>query len=218
MFLAIVAISVLVTVTVWSHFGPVWGLITGFLLIGGSGWKLLLVIPSLLASRSPGGNTRREFFAAWEKRGGEVRVGHHETYPPAHLYPSWHTERQQTGESASDWLDRHGFLPHPEEGEVKIMSGWRYEIQGSTPDGREYTPATHGPPFIATRSFQYERGGAYGSNIGMTHVENCGHPHPDAEEAGACLDALKARPGPPTLALLGHSQPPSLGDESAPTG
>ena len=173
-FLVIAAISIFVTVTVWSHFGPVWGLITGVLLIGGSGWKLLLVIPGLLANRGSGG-ARKEFIDAWEKRGGEIRVGHGETYPPAHLYPTWQTEREQTGESAADWLDRHGFLSHPEEGEVKIMSGWKYEILGVR-DG-EYIRAERGRRCTATRSFKYESSGGFGTHVSMTHMENCGHVH-----------------------------------------
>lgn len=97
-------LGVVATAALWTRFGAVWGLLTGFLLIGGLGWKVLLAIPGGLMSIFSRGS--REFIRAWEARAGEIRFGEHSTYPPPGLYQAWRTDNKLSGVSASKWLDR----------------------------------------------------------------------------------------------------------------
>jgi hypothetical protein len=102
-------ISLLITIFVWSHAGPVWGLLSGFLLIGGLGWKLAgrLVGLAVLPFR-PGWIG---FVNAWEQRIGDERrsgrdVPDAEVLSMRSAYRSWRVARKESGESAGDWLDR----------------------------------------------------------------------------------------------------------------
>lgn len=105
----ILIISVAVTAYVWSNAGPVWGLVTGFLLIGGAGWKLLTGFFGLaLRPFRPGWG---EFVRAWENKIGDPRrsgwdVPDEEVLAMHQGYRAWRRHRKQTDESANDWLDR----------------------------------------------------------------------------------------------------------------
>lgn len=98
-------VGLVVTVAVWSRFGAVWGLLTGFLLMGGLGWKLLLAIPGGLMRLFSRGASQ-EFINAWEARAGEMEFGLPSTYPPPGLYQAWRADSKLSGISAGEWLDR----------------------------------------------------------------------------------------------------------------
>lgn len=86
-------------------------------------WKLLF---GLVGAVLPNRKEKKEFVDAWEARAGEMVFGESSTYPPPGLYEAWMRERRETGESASDWLDRAiGFAPR---------------------SGRLWTPGTPLPP------------------------------------------------------------------------
>ena len=97
----LMVIGLVITAVVWSNFGPVAGIVAGFLLIGGSGWKLIGGLA--VSAASPGSN---EFISAWEARNGEMRKGEPTTYPPPGYYQAWRKANQTNGETASDWLKR----------------------------------------------------------------------------------------------------------------
>lgn len=103
MFLIIVFIGIVITVVVWQNVGPVWGLVAGFLFVGGLGWSILLGLTGLLL---PGRKDKQEFIAAWEARSGEMRFGRSSSYPPGGAYKRWVRDREQTRESAHAWMDR----------------------------------------------------------------------------------------------------------------
>jgi hypothetical protein len=101
--------SIIVTAAVWSNAGPVWGLITGFLLIGGAGWKLLAGLVGLaIRPFRPGWG---EFVRAWELRVGDPRRGgwdvpDNEVVAMHRAYAEWRQDKKQTDEWAGAWLDR----------------------------------------------------------------------------------------------------------------
>ena len=207
-------ISVVVTVAVWSRFGPVWGLVTGFLLIGGTGWKLLLVIPGLLmAPFRPGW---AQFVKAWEKRLGDERrsgfdVPDAEVLTMREAYRAWRQNFEATRISAAGWLDeraewfeRRGFLKPPQEGETKITSEWRYDIWAFDDRGEWSEFGAH---FAAVRTFEFEVGGPLGSATSYTHAENCMHSHKSRNEAMPCLANFRQLGGSPSLDDLKPKKP-----------
>ena len=101
--LLLMLIGVVLTVVVWSSFGPIWGVVTGLLFVGGFGWKVLFSVGGALAPNREG---RQEFVEAWEARSGEMQFGRSRTYPPGGAYKRWMAEREGTGESAASWMDR----------------------------------------------------------------------------------------------------------------
>jgi len=79
-------LGLVLTIVVWVNFGWVWGLVAGFFLVGGVGWKLLF---GLVALVSPNRKQKTEFVDAWEALAGEMQFGHSSTYPPPGLYEEW---------------------------------------------------------------------------------------------------------------------------------
>jgi hypothetical protein len=96
-------IGVVLTVIIWASFGPVWGVLTGVLFVGGFGWKFLFAVGGALG---PNREDKQEFVGAWEARSGEMQFGRSRTYPPGGAYKRWVTDRTSTGESAASWMDR----------------------------------------------------------------------------------------------------------------
>jgi hypothetical protein len=96
-------IGVVLTVIVWASIGPVWGVLTGVLFVGGFGWKLVFSVGGAFV---PNREDKQEFVEAWELRSGEMQFGRSRTYPPGGAYKRWVADRQTTGESAASWMDR----------------------------------------------------------------------------------------------------------------
>ena len=88
-------IGVVLTIVVWSNFGPVWGLVAAFFLMGGLGWKLLY---GLVGAVLPGRKEKTEFVDAWEARAGKMEFGQPATHPPPGLYQAWQRDRKTSGE------------------------------------------------------------------------------------------------------------------------
>jgi hypothetical protein len=92
------------TVYVWATFGPWWGLLAGFLAIGGLGFRVLaLPVRLVLRILYPGWS---EFVRAWEKCVEPVTAD-----TQAHVmragYRTWRRDRSSTGDSAEEWLRGH---------------------------------------------------------------------------------------------------------------
>lgn len=101
---SLAVIGIVITIIVWTQVSWVWGLVTGFLLIGGLGWKILAsVAGAIIGRRNPG---TKEFTEAWESRVGEMRFGQPGTYPPPGAYQAWREAYEREGISAGAWLDR----------------------------------------------------------------------------------------------------------------
>lgn len=155
-------IGLMATIVVWSNYGPGWGLLTGFLMMGGLGWKLLAA-----AAGGAVGIARpdtKEFTAAWEERAGRMEFGVPQTYPPPGMYQAWRRDRRHTGESAGVWLDRvlqqaaeaateptlvrHVDLYPDGKGatfELRVVGGepkWRWSYDSGTPDNFNTTVMT----------------------------------------------------------------------------
>jgi hypothetical protein len=97
-------VGLVITIIVWTQVSWVWGLVTGFLLVGGLGWQMLASGAGLIARRrNPGVD---EFTRAWEEKAGEMRFGQPGTYPPPGAYQAWREAHEREGISAGDWLDR----------------------------------------------------------------------------------------------------------------
>jgi hypothetical protein len=97
-------IGIVITVIVWTQVSWVWGLVAGFFLIGGLGWKILASgAGAIIGRRNPG---TKEFTEAWESRVGEMRFGQPATYPPPGAYQAWRAAHEREGISAGDWMDR----------------------------------------------------------------------------------------------------------------
>ncbi len=196
--------GVLVTIVVWTKLGVVWGIVAGFFLIGGVGWKLLLAIPGALVNAFSRGRSS-QFVKAWEERAGEMEFGQPGTYPPGGLYQAWRRESKETGISAADWLERGGLKGRPKDGERKVMSGWRYDFPSFDKTGKE---SQLGSQYAARRSFDYGIGGPGGTGLGMIHSELCGHSHESPENAQPCLRAFQRLDDEPSLDHVGRKHPP----------
>jgi hypothetical protein len=95
----------------WQRWGPLAGIIVGFLFAGGLGWSILGAIlnmgwaglrfalnPRMYRQTGP-------FTKAWEARFGEIRPGREDTKPPPGAFQAWYRAWRKTGISAGDWLD-----------------------------------------------------------------------------------------------------------------
>lgn len=118
----------------WSEWGPIPGLLIGFLFMGGFGWKVIggLLTAGFAGIRyafQPGMYRKsREFIAAWEQRYGEMERGAPESQPPRGLFQRFWAEHQAKGVSAGQFLDRlrtpdvSAFTPSILEGEAILAA------------------------------------------------------------------------------------------------
>jgi hypothetical protein len=97
-------VGIVITVIVWTRISWVWGLVTGFLLVGGLGWRILASGAGAIVRRRNRGMD--EFVEAWESRVGEMRFGQPDTYPPPGVYQAWREAYEREEISAGDYLDR----------------------------------------------------------------------------------------------------------------
>lgn len=98
-----IVIGIVLTGIVWRAFGPLAGLITAFLFIGGFGWKFMAsIFGGLGMLLDP---DKKNFINAWEERMGEMEFGESGTYPPPGLYQEWKRIKRSNGMSAGDFLD-----------------------------------------------------------------------------------------------------------------
>jgi hypothetical protein len=153
-----------------------------------------------------------QFVNAWERRLGDPRrkareIPDDEVLAMNHAYRAWRADAKSGSKYAKDWLDQHaaeyealGFHRPAQEGETKILSGWRYSIDAYDDRGQWSPQGTH---FAATRSFKYEVGGWMGMRTGYTHLEHCGHSHESRAEALPCQETYRQLDGEPSLADLG---------------
>jgi hypothetical protein len=154
----LILIGLIVTVFVWSQFGWVWGLIAGFLLLGGAGWKFLFGLVGSLLGRAPlaEGHTEErslahEYFSAPRAPGAKALI---ENPPQSPLPIGWfvptveglrlHTTQERFVipwseiESAVWASDRVTFhvrprfhFAHPFTGEVIPIRALRLEFSGA---------------------------------------------------------------------------------------
>ncbi len=101
-------IGLVVAVWVGNRWGLVPGLIVGFLLVGGFGWKLIGGALNLVwVGVHPGAKKHTDaFWNAWEVRHGPVVRGVPSTYPPQGLFQAWHKEYKRSGMEPGPFLDR----------------------------------------------------------------------------------------------------------------
>lgn len=99
-------IGFFLAVAAWENIHPVVGVIVGILLIGGSGWKMLLGMLSFLrpSARSAYGPQGREFIGAWEAMNGPMRPGVESSKPPVGAFQNWLRANRLSGVSAGEWL------------------------------------------------------------------------------------------------------------------
>jgi hypothetical protein len=90
----------------WQRWGPLAGIVVGFVFAGGLGWRLLglLVTGLRLAARPRRTRQMRPFTEAWEARFGEIGPDSRRQPPPG-MFPAWYRAWRKTGISAGDWLD-----------------------------------------------------------------------------------------------------------------
>ncbi len=199
-------VCLVATVFVWVHFGIWWGLLAAFLLLTTPGAAILkgvVAAPFMLAF----GRGWPSFVNAWDTCIGDPKRGASDIPDPEVVamksaYKVWREANKETGISASGWLAKHaeeferqGFYSRPKEGEIKVISHWKYDVWSFDETGN-WNRA--GNRFAATRSFHYANGA-----WNMTHTEYCGHDHETREAAFPCARALAA---------LSQSQPPAPED------
>jgi hypothetical protein len=90
----------------WQQWGPLAGIIVGFVFAGGLGWRLLALVPSLLRLAINPRRARKtgHFAEAWEARFGKIDEDP-SSQPPPGMFPAWYRAWRKTGISAGDWLD-----------------------------------------------------------------------------------------------------------------
>jgi hypothetical protein len=90
----------------WQRWGPLAGIVVGFVFAGGLGWRLLGVVVTGLRMAARPRRTRqmRPFTDAWEARFGEIGEDPR-SQPAPGVFPAWYRAYRKTGISAEDWLD-----------------------------------------------------------------------------------------------------------------
>ena len=100
-------VGLILGIIAWNRWGPIAGIIVGFLFAGGFGWAIL---SGLLSWIRLGLNPKmrrqtKPFITAWEVRHGPMRPGDESRKPPPGAFVTWYREWRRTGISADDWLD-----------------------------------------------------------------------------------------------------------------
>ncbi len=182
----VLLVSLGVTIFVWVHFGVWWGLVAGF---------FLLTTPGIVLRRG-----WRSFVNAWELKLGDPKrsASAGEILAMNAVYRAWSNSRKQI--SAANFIEQHaqeletlGFRPRLKEDEVRILTGWSFQVLLCDKEGGSLGEKL-GDHFRAARTFEWERGlpEMFGSaTMPITQMDGCPHVHASSFEASPCLETLR---------------------------
>ena len=99
-------IGVILACKAWVAWGVIPGLLIGFLLTGGLGWRIIGGVPKFIWTTflMPGRKHSHCFMDAWERQYGPIRVGRQETYPPPGTFQAWYREFRRSGVDPAEWI------------------------------------------------------------------------------------------------------------------
>jgi hypothetical protein len=94
----------------WQRWGPLAGIVVGFVFAGGLGWRLLglLVTGLRLAARPRRTRQMRPFTEAWEARFGEIGPDSRRQPPPGMFRPGTGRGGRPGSRPATGWMPRCG--------------------------------------------------------------------------------------------------------------
>lgn len=105
-------IGLLLAAAAWHTWGPIAGIIVGFLFVFGLGWKILLLVINVVFSglrmlvNPKRARWTRPFSEAWERQVGAVELIRGGNTMPPGTFARWYRDYKRTGETPDDWIKR----------------------------------------------------------------------------------------------------------------